>query len=196
MTPRETYADLGISIALADYPDIPGIIDVHATSFVETYRSEALSEPKLETDQDYLSRKTLEHFVFRSDFLERMVANGRERIDNQSEANCTLVARHHDRIVGFSHTTIEGNQSTVNALYILPQYQRRYIGQTLIRGLLDNTTVQKIDLAVVKDTPAIAFYRYHGFTITETIPEEKCPQMKPGKWLRLLKMVRENPNLV
>lgn len=193
---HETYNDLGIEIRNADYPDIPGMVDVHAHAFVETYIGDALTIPMSPIDKNYLSREALEYFVFRSGFLEGCIARRRDNIDNQSDTNRILVAQHKDRIVGFSHTSTEDDHGTLNVLYALPSFQRMRLGHALIKSFLNNSNMRQASLTVVEGTPAIRFYKRHGFEITESFPQEMCPQLAPGKWLPLLKMVRHTPNSV
>lgn len=183
-----------IEIRTAEHPDVLGIVDVHARSFIETYASDALAVPISLEEESHLSRSTLEHFVYESDFLERKIASHRSAIGNQSDTSTMQVALHNDQIVGFSHAYIEGNQGTISALYVLPEFQRRRIGQALIKPLLKDTRVRQIDLAVVADTPAVSFYAYLGFETTSIFSRDQCPQVAPSKWLKLLKMTREQSN--
>lgn len=190
---QASYEQLGVEVEVeeADFRDILGIMSVHATTFIETYHTEDIPTIPPESPS-YLSRSILEHFVYKSGFIERSTDTWAQRLENQTEDNTVLVARDDTRIVGFSHTYVEGLRGMINALYILPEYQKMGLGKALIGRLLDNAGIQKIDLLVARDIPAIDFYRHHGFEIAQALPQDECPEMAPGKWLYQLKMAREN----
>lgn len=184
---KASYHDLGISIQTAEYTDVLEIVSVQSKTFVETYNTDGQLRLK-----DYnLPRSVVEHYVYRSDFLERKIALWRERIESQSEESEVTIAHHEKNVVGFAHNVLDDTGGKVEALFILPEYQRRYIGQTLIMGLLERAVDRDVSLFVVSGTPAIGFYKYHGFEIADEVPPKQCPEMKPGKWLPLLKMIRK-----
>lgn len=186
---RANYEQLGITVESADFRDLLGIVNVHAETFIDTYHTEGIYVFPPESPQ-HLTRDMLERFVYKSDFLERKVHTWQQRIEAQSPEQEVLVARHNEKIVGFSHSSFEKEEGVLGSLFILPDYQRRYLGQALLRRLLDHSSQRPVNLDVVLSTPAVGFYEHFGFQKTDALPPEECPEMKPGKWLQLLHMVR------
>lgn len=184
---RESYHGLDISIQPAEYTDVLEIVNVQSKTFVETYNTDG----QLQLEGYDLPRTVVEDFVYRSDFLERKIALWREQIESQSPESEVTIAHHGKNVVGFAHNVLSNTGGKVEALFILPEYQRRYIGQTLIMRLLERAVDRDVSLLVVSGTPAIGFYRYHGFEIADEVSPEECPEMKPGKWLPLLRMIRK-----
>jgi ribosomal protein S18 acetylase RimI-like enzyme len=190
MQMRANYEQLGITVEPADFRDVLGIVCVQATTFVDTYHTEDV--PGLAQDNPhFMPKEVIERFVYTSDFLDRKIYQWRDHIENQSSDKEILVAKHGKEVVGFSHSIVEEREGSLNALFILPDYQRRYLGQALIRNLLERSDTQEIRLDVVQNTPAVNFYQHFGFTILQSLPAEQCPEMKPGKWLPLFSMKRQ-----
>lgn len=186
---RLNYEQLGVVVQPADFRDVPGIVAVQAETFIETYHTEDFYVFPPESPS-HITRDILEQFVYKSDFLERKVHAWQQRIEEQTADREVLVARHSDKVVGFSYVSSNATESTLNSLFILPEYQGRYLGQALIRNLIEQPDEKPVNLDVVLNTPAVGFYEHFGFTGTELVPSEACPEMGPGKWLQLLHMVR------
>ncbi len=189
MQMRANYEQLGIAVEPADFRDLLGIVSVHAETFIDTYHTEGIYVFPPESPY-YITRDVVERFVYKSDFLERKVHAWQQRIEEQTPDQEVLVARHNEKVVGFSHTSFEEKENTLGALFILPEYQRRYLGRALLRTILGQPDQKPVDLDVVLNTPAIGFYQHFGFEIAGSLSPEDCPEMKPGKWLPLLHMVR------
>jgi len=187
---RANYEQLGIAIEPAKLTDLTGVVDVQARTFVDTYHTE--DHPIVPPNSPaYMSKDVLERFVFRSDFLERKIDLWRRRIEGQTEDDRVLVARYGNTIVGFSNTALDEQKGSINALFILPEFQHRYIGKALIADLIERSDTREVHLDVVDNTPAVGFYKHFGFNIMGVVPPEQCPEMKPGKWLTLLAMKRQ-----
>ena len=61
----------------------------------------------------------------------------------------------------------------LNALYILPRYQRRGIGAHVLRLVLEDacTSGRPVRLRVLRVNPARHFYEGHGFRVVSETPE-------------------------
>lgn len=187
----QCYEQIGVRIEEAVPQDIPGILGVHATAFIEAYHTEDIPVIPRESPL-FMSRATLEHFVYKTDFLERNAARWEERIASQDTQHTVLVGRHNQQVVGFSSTALEQREGRIGALYILPEYQRRGLGSALLKDFLTNTTAQDVSLDVTINIAAIPFYEHLGFTVERAQPQEDCPEIAPGKWLLQLCMRRNS----
>lgn len=91
-----------------------------------------------------------------------------------------LVAERDSRIVGFILGVLTDTATLrILLLCVTPRWQRRGIGSALLHHIC-TPDIRHIYLEVRADNPgAIAFYRRHGFTVTEQLPDF-YPDGTPG----------------
>lgn len=88
----------------------------------------------------------------------------------------TLVAVEAESVVGASLSEMDDrNQAWIDRMHILPAYFGTGLADDLIRATLaKHTGLQSIALKVLRGNErAIAFYKKHGFVITDTIESDE-----------------------
>ena len=87
-----------------------------------------------------------------------------------------LVAEQHHKLIGFL-TSIKTSQTTAKILMlaVIKNHQKQKIGSAILNEFFKElylTHILKVDLEVrTTNTQAIDFYKKHGFTIIDTIPQ-------------------------
>lgn len=173
----------------ADYTDVPGILAVHSSAFVDAYNTD--DRPDVPADMQ-MPREVLEEFVYGSDFLERQLTLNRQQTVSPDDNRRLLVARHQDDVIAFGRCLRrEKHAATLEALYILPRFQRKYIGSIILGQIFDYIGQQDLELFVTRGADAEKFYSHFGFVEIPRNPEEQNfdPQMAPGRILWQRKMI-------
>lgn len=151
--------------------DVPAILAVHQATFVDAYintgdaalgaTSEALRA--LVTGDDFITRNTriLESAIKPSGYL------------HVARLACS------DEIIGFGKGASDKDEyvDKVASLYVLPAYQGIGIGSGLLRAILTELQRPIVRVDVVRWTPAVRFYKKHGFQLTaREVPAPEPPK--------------------
>jgi ribosomal protein S18 acetylase RimI-like enzyme len=85
-----------------------------------------------------------------------------------------LVAEIDDEVVGFLSYAEEDERLNLVMLNVLPDYQGHGVGESLLRGAVEQAGGLGLSRLVVAtsndDLPALGFYQRAGFTIEEVLP--------------------------
>lgn len=145
---------INIKISLATPDDAQIINELRYKTWLATYPNQELGI----TVDDI-------HDRFKNISSEETIQKGKEKL-KQTDERRTLVAKQLDKIVGFCFCVKSEEKNQLQAIYILPEYQRRGIGKKLWERSLDFFDTHKDIVVEVADynTPAIKFYESLGFT--------------------------------
>ncbi len=148
--------DIKIRISVPD--DIFAIRRVVRTTWINTYPNEELGI----TVDDIMDK-----------FKDDDVLSSRKKIEKRKERykdkNCrTWVAECDGEVVAFCSSSYEEENGRVNAIYVLPEYQRDGIGGKLMSEALNWLSGAKVVFinVVEYNLKAVAFYKKHGFSET------------------------------
>ena len=142
-------------ITIPELPkDIMGIQEVFYKTWLETYPNEEIGITKGDIKKHFEG-------CFSEESLEKRSQNLSKLLDNQK----FLVAKDGDLVVGVCNLFIREEYNQLQAIYILPDYQGRGIGQLFWKEAL-NFFDSKKDIIVqvaTYNTQAITFYKKLGF---------------------------------
>ncbi len=149
---KEIPDEIAISNAVPD--DAAVIANIENVTWLATYPNEQSG-----VSEDDIKAKNLES--------PERVQKWKEKIEDQSGDNLILVARDHDKLVGFCFVKKEENYNFIDSLYIRPEYQGRGLGRQLMdQGMSWLGTEKDIMLDVAEyNSHAIEFYKQLGFEI-------------------------------
>ncbi len=161
-----------ISVSQATPEDAEGIAHVAATTWLATYPSE-------------------EHGITLDDIQERVktrqspeeVEKARQRIIESKAGQKTFVAKDSEKVVGFCSVRKEPEFNQLKAIYVLPEYQGRGVGQKLWVQTLEFFSDNKNEIIVQVATynrQAIDFYKKLGFKETGKSFSDERFRMKSG----------------
>ena len=109
-----------VEITTAALEDVVGIQDVLYRTWLATYPSETFGINVDDIEEMYKDRNS-----------EETLAKGREQVSRPQET--TLVAKEKDKVVGLCRIIKREDKSVMEAIYILPEYQRLGIGSSVWR---------------------------------------------------------------
>jgi ribosomal protein S18 acetylase RimI-like enzyme len=128
---------------------------------------------------------------FKDRFSEERIKRVTEFVVNPPAGMATLVAKESDTIVGVCRISVSEQENRFNAIYVLPEYQGKGIGNMLwneVQKLFDPT--KDIFVAVATyNTNAIEFYKRLGFTDTGKRWSDDKFIMKSGARIPEMEMV-------
>lgn len=167
---------INIKIVEAEALDIPEMCAIHKQIWLATYAGDACGL----SESDILSK----------DFDSPMKINKWQ--SSLDDENYKLwLAKDNDKIVGFAGAKKGEHENDFSVVYILPEYQRKGIGQTFARKVFAWLGTEKpiqIELANCNKS-ALKFYEKLGFTnpkITEPLI------LKSGKQIEIIKLTNRS----
>ncbi len=147
-----------VYIGLPTVPnDVPQIIDVYYSAWLETYVNEEIG----------ITRDDIEAF-FKDQAEQSEIDRRTEHLANLPPNQHLLVAKDGVIVVGVCRIVIREKCNQLQAIYILPEYQRKGIGTMLwneIKKFFDPTKDTLVQVATY-NTTAINFYQKLGFVDT------------------------------
>lgn len=155
-----------VEICLATIKDAVGIFLVQKATWLATYPNREFG-----VTRNYIKA----HFADK----KKRVASWKKEI-KESKDRSIWVAKNGNRVVGFCRAVKLKDRHAIGAIYILPEYQRRGIGQALITQALDWLgRRQKIFVGVAPyNKKAIHFYKKFGFKVVGIIKTGKLPEIE------------------
>jgi ribosomal protein S18 acetylase RimI-like enzyme len=167
-----------VEITTAALEDVVGIQDVLYRTWLATYPSETFGINVDDIEEMYKDRNS-----------EETLAKRREQVSRPQET--TLVAKEKDKVVGLCRIIKREDKSVMEAIYILPEYQRLGIGSSVWREaqkLLDPKKDVVVQVATY-NTDAIEFYKRRGFRDTGKRWAEKKFRLKSGAVIPAMEMI-------
>jgi ribosomal protein S18 acetylase RimI-like enzyme len=156
-------------VSRATPEDVAGIQDVLYRVWRATYPNEALGITVTDIEEMYKDRNT-----------DEALARMRKHISSARET--TLVAKENGKVVGVCRVIRREHENVMEAIYVLPEYQRLGIGSAIWREtqkLLESNKEIIVQVATY-NTGAIEFYKRCGFRDTGKRWEEKKFRLRSG----------------
>lgn len=171
-----------VEIRTATIEDVDGVREVQHRTWLATYPNAKLGI----TEEDIESR-------FRESPEQ---ASRYRRMLQQWISDDPLayfwVATDGGRVVGFCRAMKDGGQNKIQAIYVLPEYQRQQIGKRLLeRAFVWLGTQQDIFLDVASyNEQAISFYRSFGFVPSGDNGHSGAAALPSGAMIPEIELVR------
>lgn len=175
-------ANLDLHIGPATFDDAKGIQEVVFRGWLTTYPN---------ADHGITVGDIEERFKDR-DSEERLVKT-RAQIANPTSGETTLVARIGDTVVGVCVAMRYPDRNQVRAIYVLPNFQRRGIGQALWKAaqeFFDPAHETAVEVAIYNKS-AIEFYEGLGFVDSGRRMRNPNFAMKSGAIIPEMEMRRQ-----
>lgn len=127
---------------------------------------------------------------YKNAFTEESLKRGADIMANPREGETHLVAKEGDRVVGVCRVIEREDANQLQAIYVLPEYQRRGVGRLLYEEAQKVFDPKKDIIVQVAtyNTNAIEFYKRLGFQDTGKRWEDEKFKMKSGAVLPQLEM--------
>jgi ribosomal protein S18 acetylase RimI-like enzyme len=167
-----------IEVSRATPEDVASVQDVLYRVWLTTYPNKALGITVADIEEMYKDRNS-----------EETLVRIRERISSASEI--TLVAKENGKVVGVCRVIRREDKDVMEAIYVLPEYQRLGIGSAIwreIEKLLDPNRKIIVQVATY-NTDAIEFYKRCGFRDTGKRWEEKKFRLRSGTAIPAMEML-------
>ncbi|MHB8652236.1 MAG: GNAT family N-acetyltransferase [Minisyncoccota bacterium] len=133
------------------------------------------------------------HEHFKDTFSEESLPEFADRITAEVPNRLILIAKDGDMVIGICRVFIRGNMNQLQAIYILPEYQRKGVGTMLCQKAFDFFDPKKDTVVHVAtyNTQAINFYKKLGFIDTgKRFTEERHRMPVSGVLIPELEMMK------
>ena len=92
-----------------------------------------------------------------------------EQFREQFDVSIRQVVEEHGRVIGFLDVIDEEGRTVLASIRIAPEFQRRGIGTSLIRGVLERAALRgvPVTLRVLRVNPARMLYERLGFEVVD-----------------------------
>ena len=160
-----------IKISIANPEDARGIAEVFYKTWLVTYPNEKVGI----TVDDIEDR-------FKNSFTEESLAKRADRIAHPKDNEVFFLAKDSDRVVGVCNIVKHPDKNQLQAMYVLPEYQGKGIGNLLWERAKKDLDLDKDTIVQVAtyNTNAINFYRKLGFVETGKQFQNEHFRMKSG----------------
>jgi ribosomal protein S18 acetylase RimI-like enzyme len=146
-----------IKVVIASPDDAYGIHEVFYKTWLDTY-------PNKEAG---ITVEDVEHW-YKDDFTEENLQKTRESLSNPKKERTLLLAKDGDKVVGVCRVVRRSDKNQLQAIYVLPEYQRKGVGKLLweeAQKFFDNGKDIVVEVATY-NSKAIEFYKKLGFVDT------------------------------
>lgn len=177
----KTEGEPKIEIVTATPEDVEGMQEVFYRTWLATYPNEERGITVDDIEDQFKDRHSEEKLV-------RM----RERIVKFPN-NVTLVAKEGDRVIALCRIIKNENKNQLQAIYVLPEYQGRGIGNSLwqeVQKFLDSNKDTIVEVATYNKN-AIGFYEKLGFSDTGERWKDEKFKMKSGAQIPEMRMIKK-----
>ena len=173
---KENYTTMNLNIRKANDSDFDSISKLRNESWLATYPNE-------------------EHDITYEDILDKLAESSQQTTQEtyalNSDDYTTIVAEFGGEVVGFCIVIFGENTNVLKALYVLPEFFGKGIGQVLINKALEMIGDKNVVLNVVEyNKRAIKFYEKNGFKIIGKI-ETTIGKLPSGKIMPTIAMERK-----
>ena len=168
-----------IQIFAAAPNDVRGMQEVLYRTWLATYPDEKTGITVDDIEDRYTNA-----------FTEESLKGGADIVANPRKGETRLVAKEGDRVVGVCLVIEREDANQLQAIYVLPEYQRRGVGRLLYEEAQKVFDPKKDTIVQVAtyNTNAIEFYKRLGFQDTGKRWEDEKFKMKSGAVLPQLEM--------
>ena len=159
-----------IEIVFPKPEDAEGIQNVFYKSWLDTYPNEKVG----------ITVDDVEHW-YKDDWNGKLEKQ-RNRIINPPENQSFFIAKEDGKVVGVCRIMKHADKNQLQAIYVLPEYQRKGIGKMLWNRALEIMDLNKDTIVQVADynKKAIDFYKKLGFIDTGKRFSDEHFRMKSG----------------
>ncbi len=168
-----------MNVRVTTINDAEGVLNVQKKTWLKTYPCKEHNITKEDITARFANK-------------EERIARIKNKVKKYDKDSCGWVVELNKDIVAFSAVQREMGESTIKAIYVLPEYQGKGFGKRLMQQIFDFFKESKeIYLEVASyNKDAIAFYKKHNFDI---IPDfEGKHEVFDGKFIPTIKMRREH----
>jgi ribosomal protein S18 acetylase RimI-like enzyme len=172
---------MSLQLVFAKPSDMHEIRRVQKEVWLETYPNAEYGVTRLDIEDRFSKDDTPEG---------REQMKEREKRFFQPNAR-TWVAKDGDTIIGYCLAIKDGEQHCVQALYVLPTYQKKGLGKLLLQHALEWLGTEKsVSLHVASyNESAIQFYTHMGFVKAQTSTTEETIHFPSGATIREIEMI-------
>jgi len=162
---------MNIHIRNAQPDDVPSLVDVFYTTWLATYPNAEFGI----TEDDI-------HDHYKDSYDPERIEKRKKKITELPENERYIVAEADGKVVGLCRAVIHEDKNQLQAIYVLPEFQGKGIGQMLWNEIKKSFKSKKPSVVEVAtyNARAIAFYTKLGFTKTGNIFTEDRHRMKSG----------------
>lgn len=171
-----------ITIQQATKEDAPDIQNIFYQTWLTTYPNAELG----------ITRGDIEE-KFKDAFTDKQLAEFAERIAIPQKGKLVVVARDAGLVIGVCRVFVREHANQLQAIYVLPEHQRKGVGTILWKEALKFFDKEKDTIVQVAtyNTQAIDFYKKLGFVDTGERFTERSHRMPiSGVLIPEMKMVR------
>lgn len=146
-----------IQIVHATPEDAKGIGEVFYRTWLDTYPNKEVGI----TIDDIEDR-------YKNAFTEEFLAKRKRQLEHPNEGETLLLAKDEDKVIGVCRNTEYPLKNQLQAIYVLPEYQRKGIGKLFwdkAQEIFNPTKDIFVEVATY-NTKAIEFYKKLGFVDT------------------------------
>lgn len=167
-------------IRTATPKDFLALHNIYQTTWLDTYPNKKLNITV--SDINYLFKQMLS---------PEKVKNSKKKLRQKDKNNLRLVLEHAGQLIGLCNATKTNDYNQINAIYILPTYQRLGLGMKLYSEAKNFFGTKKdITVRVASyNKKAINFYKKLGFVSTRKIYHDDKFKMKNGSIIPELEMI-------
>ncbi len=130
-------------------------------------------------------------FFYKDAFSAKTIAERAEKLALLPNNMKVFVAKEGTKTVGLSRVTLHPNKNQLQAIYILPSYQKKGIGMMLwnaAKSVFDPTKDTMVEVATYNEN-AIAFYKKLGFQDTGRRFSNEKFRFKSGSIIPEMEMI-------
>lgn len=171
------------SIVLARAEDADGIFDVRRDAWLQTYPNvaEGITEEDIKLAVDGANGEK----------RERSIERFQRSLESEHNTWTRYVAKENDTVIGFVAPDTTSGQRRVGALYVSPSAQGKGVGHMLLeKAIAWHGRDEDIFLHVATyNEKAIAFYKKHGFVLTEADVTDFAATLPSGNVIPEFEMI-------
>ncbi len=163
--------EIHLSIDVAQPDDVEALYDLVCKTWLATYPNEEIGITK----EDIESR-------FTETMTPQWIAEQKENLSHESSDEIVVIAKLNGRVVGMCSVVTSGDINEISALYVLPEYQKKGVGNQLLEKIhtfLDPEKETQIQVASY-NIAAVDFYTSHGFEVKSGELFDEHYRMKNG----------------
>lgn len=175
--------DIEINIVPATPNDVRGMQEVFRRTWLDTYPNQEFGITISDIEDRYKD-------AFTDDTLKKRA----ERIAHPKEGHTLLFAKEGEKVIGLCRIIKHQDSNELQAIYVLPEYQRQGIGRMLwgeAQKFFDTNKDITTKVALYNNK-AIEFYKKLGFEDTGRQFIDEKYKMKSGAVIKLKELIKKS----